>query len=379
MRSVAEPGRTRWGPGADESEALGTGVVAADVYRDPARLALERDRLFRRVWHVAGRVEQIPEPGDYLLWERVGQSVVISRKADGGLAAFHNVCRHRGARIVRESGHCADGRFTCPFHAFVYDAEGRVVHVPERTTFDAGKLEGLRAEPVAVETFGGFLWVHLDPDAADPLSDYLGELDAELAWYGMGEWRYVGGSTYHAEANWKDVLEGFLEAWHTPTVHARSTRGGFDVPRSTFASFPPHSMMVVPLTALDIDAAPSPVEHRQYADCQYLLFPNSFLNMFPDSGYLITVYPTDERHAICQAYVVARKNPPEGVAQEKWDRGVQTSIDLMDRIMSEDLAIAAEIGRNRDSFGYRENLYNTLECRLTAFHEQLDRYLADEG
>jgi len=138
-------------------------------------------------------------------------------------------------------------------------------------------------------------------------------------------------------------------------------------------------MMVVPLTALDIDAAPSPVEHRQYADCQYLLFPNSFLNMFPDSGYLITVYPTDERHAICQAYVVARKNPPEGVAQEKWDRGVQTSIDLMDRIMSEDLAIAAEIGRNRDSFGYRENLYNTLECRLTAFHEQLDRYLADEG
>ena len=367
----------RWGPGADESKRLGTGAVAASVYTDPARYALERDRLFRRTWHVAGRVEQIAAPGDFLVWERVGQSVVIARQESGELAAFHNVCRHRGARIVSESGHCETGRLRCPFHGFAYDLAGRLVGVPERETFDTAKLDGLRAFEVAVEVWGGWIWIHLDPNQAKPLADYLTGLVDELAWYDMGTWAYHGGSTYVAEANWKVVLEGFLEAWHTPTVHGRTVKGGFDVPRSTFSALDPHSMMVVPLAALDIDSAPKPVEHRQYADCQYLLFPNSFLNMFPDQGYLITVHPIDANRTFCQGYVVASKTPPKGLTAEAWEKSVKSSIGLMDRIMAEDLGIAAEIGATRESFAYRENIYSTLECRITAFHRQVDAYLAD--
>ena len=291
----------RWGPGADESQRLTTGAVAASAYTDPARYALERDRLFRRTWHVAGHVDQIVAPGDFLLWERVGQSVVIARQESGALAAFHNVCRHRGARIVSESGHCETGHLRCPFHGFSYDLSGRLVGVPERETFDKAKLDGLRAFEVVVEVFAGWIWIHLDP----------------------------------------------------------------------------HSMMVVPLSALDIDSAPKPVEHRQFADCQYLLFPNSFLNMFPDQGYLITVHPIDANRSFCQGYVVARTTPPGGMTAEAWEKSVKSSIGLMDRIMGEDLGIAAEIGATRESFAYRENIYNTLECRITAFHRQVDAYLAD--
>ena len=367
----------RWGPGADESQRLTTGAVAASAYTDPARYALERDRLFRRTWHVAGHVDQIVAPGDFLLWERVGQSVVIARQESGALAAFHNVCRHRGARIVSESGHCETGHLRCPFHGFSYDLSGRLVGVPERETFDKAKLDGLRAFEVVVEVFAGWIWIHLDPQQAKPLADYLTGLVDELAWYDMGSWAYHGGSTYIAEANWKVVLEGFLEAWHTPTVHRRTVKGGFDVPRSTFAALDPHSMMVVPLSALDIDSAPKPVEHRQFADCQYLLFPNSFLNMFPDQGYLITVHPIDANRSFCQGYVVARTTPPGGMTAEAWEKSVKSSIGLMDRIMGEDLGIAAEIGATRESFAYRENIYNTLECRITAFHRQVDAYLAD--
>ena len=96
----------RWGEGKDESTALGTGEADLSIYTDPRRFALERDRLFRRCWHVAGRCEELSQPGDYLVWERLGQSVLIVRQTDGGLAAFHNVCRHRGSRIVSKSGHC---------------------------------------------------------------------------------------------------------------------------------------------------------------------------------------------------------------------------------------------------------------------------------
>jgi nitrite reductase/ring-hydroxylating ferredoxin subunit len=370
-------GVSRWGEGTDQSASIGTSRGDPSIYVDPERFARERDRLFRRTWHVAGRSEELPEPGDFLVWERIGQSVVIARQSDGGLAAFHNVCRHRGARIVREGGHCEVGKLVCPFHSFVYDLEGRVIGIPERETFDSDQLAGLRAEPVAVEVWEGWIWVHFERDAAPSLEAYLGELGDEIAWYGMGDWKYYGSSSWLAEANWKVVLEGFLESWHTPTVHRRSAPRGFDVARSTFATFDPHSMMVVPLSALDIDSAPRPVEHRQFADCQYLIFPAAFLNMFPDQGYLITVYPIDENRTFCQGYVVARKTPPEGVEYATWNASIESSRGVMDRIMREDLEISAEIGATKHSYANEGNLYNTLECRITAFHQQIERYLAD--
>jgi len=370
-------GEIRWGERADESERIGTSRGDPAIYTDPGRLALERERLFRRTWHVAGRVEQIPEPHDYLLWERVGQSILVVRQPDGSLAAFHNVCRHRGARLVKESGHCEEGRFTCPFHAFVYDAKGAVVAVPERASFDAAHLEGLRAAPVQVEAWGGWIWVHMDPAQAEPLEKFLGPLAEELTWYGMEDWKYYGESTYVVDANWKVVLEGFLEAWHTPTVHTGTVRGGFEPLRGTFASLAPHSMMVVPLTAMDIDSAPEPVIHQEWADCQYLLFPGAFLNMFPDQGNLITVHPIDVDRTLCQGYVVGRKTAPRGLDYETWDAQVARSHGLMDRIMHEDLGIANEIGTTRHSFANEGNLYNRMECRLTDFHRQVNRYLVD--
>jgi hypothetical protein len=135
-------------------------------------------------------------------------------------------------------------------------------------------------------------------------------------------------------------------------------------------------MMVVPLTAMDIDTAPQPVIHQEWADCQYLLFPTAFLNMFPDQGNLITVHPLDQHRTLCQGYVVGRKTPPAGLDYEKWDQQVARSHGLMDRIMAEDLEISNEISVTRDSFANEGNLYNQLECRLTDFHQQIEKYLA---
>lgn len=368
----------RWGVGTDESDRIGTSRQSdPTIYTDPERLVLERERVFRFAWHLVDRVEAIPEPGDYVVWERFGQSVVIARRDDGSLAAFHNVCRHRGARIVSESGHCASRRLSCPFHGFSYDLGGEVVAVPERDTFDPARLEGLRAAPVAVEVFAGWICLHLDPEHAEPLASSLGELVDELAWYGMENWKYYGSSTYVAEANWKVVLEGFLETWHVPSVHPSSIRAGIEIRRTTYASFPPHSMMVIPLAASGIDEAPQPVEHRAYGVCHYLAFPHAFFNMYPDQGYLTTVYPIDENRTLLQAFVVASQTPPRGIPCEKWDASVASSIGYMDEIVGEDVHIAGEIGAARHSFGNRGNLYNTLECRITAFHREIEARISD--
>ena len=365
----------RWGKDTDQSREIGTSRSDASIYTDPATLALERDRMFRRTWLVADRVEAVPHPGDFLVWERLGQSVVIARQDDGSLFAFHNVCRHRGSRIVSEGGHCEARRLTCPFHGFTYDLEGNVVDVPERDTFDPAHLEGLRAREVAIDTWQGWIWLNFDPENAESLPEYLGSLAAEMGWYGMDEWKFYGGNTWVAEANWKVVLEGFLEAWHTPTTHKKTVRGGFDVARSSFATLDRHSMMVVPITANDIDSAPKPVEHRAVADCQYLVFPNTFVNMFPDLGNMISVFPIDENRSLAQGWVVARREAPEGVDYETYDSNMRRSLGLTDRIMAEDLGIAAEIGAVRDSFAAEGNIYNSLECRITAFHREIEKYL----
>jgi phenylpropionate dioxygenase-like ring-hydroxylating dioxygenase large terminal subunit len=365
----------RWGEGTDQSRLVGPGRIDKSVYTDPERLACEREKLFRRTWLVADRVEVIPNPGDFLVWERIGQSVIIARLEDGSLSAFHNVCRHRGARIAAEGGHCDTGRLSCPFHGFNYDLRGNVVSVPERDSFDPAHLEGLRAVPVAIDTWQGFIWLNFDPENCEPLDVFLGPLKDELGWYGMDEWKFYGGNSWTANANWKVVLEGFLEAWHTPTTHKATVRGGFDVPRSSFSLLDRHSMMVVPITRNDIDSAPKPIEHRAIADCQYLAFPNTFANMFPDLGNLVSMYPIDENTTLAQGWVVARREAPEGVDYAKFDADTKRSLGLTDRIMAEDLFISNQIGVNRDSFGYQGNIYNTLECRITAFHQEIEKYL----
>ena len=227
---------------------------------------------------------------------------------------------------------------------------------------------------MGIDTWMGWIWLNFDPENAPPLRQYAGPLADEMDWYGMEDWKYYGGNTWNIDANWKVVLEGFLEAWHTPTVHHRSIRGGFDVPRSSFSLLGRHSMMVVPITANDIDSAPRPLEHRAVADCQYLAFPNTFANMFPDLGNLISVYPIDADHTVAQGWVVART--PEGVDPEAYDAEITRGLGYTDRIMGEDLAISEEIAASRRSFGYTGNVYNTLECRITAFHREIEKYLS---
>lgn len=370
----------RWGEGTDESRSIGTSrLTDPTVYTDPARLELEREHLFRSAWHAAGRVEAIPEPGDFLVWERFGQSVVIARQADRTLAAFYNACPHRGARIVSESGHCTSGQLTCPFHGIRYDLSGQVVGFPERATFDPARVEGLRAAEVALEIFEGWVFIHLDPTHAEPLERALGGLVDELGWYDMGDWRYYGSSTYVAEANWKSVFEGFLETWHAPVVHPSTIRAGIEVPRTSYASLAPHSMMVIPLVGSGIDEAPLPVEHRAYAVCHYLVFPFAFFNLYPDQGVLTTVYPIDESRTLMEGHLVAKKTAPKGMEQERWERGIQASLGYMDSIVGEDLHIAKEIGAVKHSFGYQGNLYNTLECRLTEFHREIAERIGVES
>jgi len=165
----------------------GPSTMPRDVYTDPMRFELERERVLGAHWIIAGRSEQLVGTGDWLTFEGHGETVVVTRQADGSLAAFHNVCQHRGPAIVGELVGCGAKRFTCPYHGWVYDTTGLVVGVPEREDFDPAHLEGLRSPAVAADEWGGWVWINLaGPDAAPPLIEAIGpEISADLGRFRM--------------------------------------------------------------------------------------------------------------------------------------------------------------------------------------------------
>ena len=166
---------TKHQPWTTQHAELGTGPAPIDPYISPAYFELERERIFRRVWLNVGRLEDIPQPGDYFVQDlAVGKtSILVVRGQDGTVRAFHNVCKHRGNKIVwDERGSCQ--RFACKFHGWTYAPDGRLIGVEEEMFFDFKKSEhGLTR--VATDICGGFIFIHLDPHPRETLSQYLGE------------------------------------------------------------------------------------------------------------------------------------------------------------------------------------------------------------
>ncbi len=134
----------RIGPGVPLIPDIGPAELDSSVYTDPARFEQERRKVLNRSWQIICRSEEIPDTGDHVVWEGQGETIVVSRRRDGGVSGFHNVCQHRGARIVPESGKGAR-RFTCRWHSWSYDLEGTVVGVPDREDFDEKAARRARA------------------------------------------------------------------------------------------------------------------------------------------------------------------------------------------------------------------------------------------
>jgi phenylpropionate dioxygenase-like ring-hydroxylating dioxygenase large terminal subunit len=188
-------------------------------YYDEVFYDLEAERLWPRVWQMACRLEEIPEPGDYVTYEILDQSVIVLRTDDGGARAFENTCRHRGVRLVTGPGTCEE-RFTCPFHGWCYGRDGANTRIPMRKSFSAHNLEAgdVDLKPVRCELWGGCAWVNLD-DGAPPLRQCLEPaatiLDAWKVESLRTEWWYA----CRLPVNWKLAQQAFQEQYHVVVTH----------------------------------------------------------------------------------------------------------------------------------------------------------------
>jgi len=248
-------------------------------YADPAVLELERERIFRRSWQYVGRADEVAEPSSYATARAGHVPVVLVRDEEGTLRAFLNVCRHRGSLVCEGAGRRAT--LQCPYHAWTYGLDGRLVSAPRAHREGGIEAEELSLVQLRAERWGPFVFVNPDPDAGS-LAELLGDIPERIAAAGIDvdALRFLERPESELEANWKLCVENFLECYHCAVAHP-----GF----SAVVDVSPDSYLLEtdgPRMSQFGPPRPEPrgrydpageVERGQF----HLLFPNTVINVMP--------------------------------------------------------------------------------------------------
>jgi len=266
---------------------LEAGLPAAWYY-DPQHYRRELETFWYRRWIAVAREEELRHGGDWRVVRIGSQSIVVVRD-EGGLRAFHNTCRHRGSVLcTEEQGNFARRRIVCPYHSWTYDLSGQLVATPRAMPTPDFRLADFRLYGVALQTWGGFVFVNLGGDA--PLE--VGELQKQFERYRLADLRIGKRVVVDVKANWKLIAENFSECFHCPPVHpelcrvvtayrdagAWGLRGG----ETTVEYAPGAATLTLDGTARIPPIGTLNAEERNTLYAPAMLPPSLFLNVHPD-------------------------------------------------------------------------------------------------
>ena len=235
-----------------------SGGIVKEAYFKPEYVALEKQRLWPRVWQMACRLEELPNVGDYLTYDIADESIVVVRSAEDRLNAFYNVCQHRGRRLTKGCGTAQ--RLRCPFHGWQWELDGKNASVTQRD--DWGGLldvQDLSLKPVRCETWGGWVFVNMDLNA-EPLESWLGDAAKILAPFELDKMRFRWRKYMVINCNWKIALEAFNEGYHVAITHYQLHQFGA-VAQFFSGTHGPHGMfgsVAAKTGTLGVNAARSP-------------------------------------------------------------------------------------------------------------------------
>ncbi len=305
-------------------------TLPGGLFSDPQVFRRECRTLFQRSWTCVGREDELPNPGDFRTYEMAGSGVIVLRDAEGSLRAYHNVCRHRGTRILEAESGTGLTVLQCPYHAWTYDLEGGLVGAPHMEEATGFQLEQFGLYPVHVEAWRGFLFINLNP-GAEPLTSYLGAFTRRAAPYPLERLRRAHRYMYEIAANWKLVVQNANECYHCPGVHPQLARltpyrsgeedlregpvfgGWMDLVDGVRTLAPNGVTSRRPFPGLSSEDL-----RRVY---YYILYPGNFLSFLPDYVTLDRFVPlSPERTALVfDLYVDRDEVDPASDAMEFWD------------------------------------------------------------
>jgi Rieske 2Fe-2S family protein len=356
-------------------------LLPGRTYHDAAIFDWERTNILRRDWVLVGREEDVATPGTYQLVTLDGEDLIVVRGRDGALRAFHNVCRHRGTAVAEEP--CGSVvRFQCPYHAWIYDLDGRLVRAKHTDDLDDFRLEDFGLAAVPLDTWQGFVFLSLDSQAA-PVRAQLGDLEAHLARFDFTTLRSAKRIEYDVRANWKFIAENYSECYHCPGLHPQLNRltpydlGGDYDPDGAWQGGWMELADGAETMALDGQGSRhgrppmhgiTPLDERRIH--YYVVWPAAFLSIHPDYLLVHRLVPQgpDRTLVVCDWLFEA-----ETIATPGFDPS--DAVAFWDLTNTQDWHVCELQQRGTRSSSWVAGRYSSLEPSVHAFDQMVaDRY-----
>ncbi|MCZ6617229.1 MAG: aromatic ring-hydroxylating dioxygenase subunit alpha, partial [Gammaproteobacteria bacterium] len=196
-------------------------TLPSHLYTDAEVFEYEKDVIFRKEWLPVARIDQIPNSGDYLIYDLFGDEIVVIRDNSGTVNAFSNVCLHRGCAILEDRGHIDSNVIACPYHKWSYELDSKFRGAPFMDRAEDFDRTDMRLPRVCVEQWQGWIFINIDP-GAEPLASQLTQLGDRLSPWNFSDLKLIGILTFDSAWNWKIMVENFLESYHHAATHPKT-------------------------------------------------------------------------------------------------------------------------------------------------------------
>jgi phenylpropionate dioxygenase-like ring-hydroxylating dioxygenase large terminal subunit len=360
--------------------------IPPEVNHSLAFLEHEQQTVFQQEWVCVGREDEIASPGDFLCHQIAGVAVLVVRQAENGIKAFVNACAHRFACLVDDASGSAK-RFTCRYHAWTYATSGELVRAPHMEMKDGFDPAQHSLRELQADCWEGFIYVSLAPQPAYRPLEVLAPLSEQVVGrYAMPSYQTVLRETMEWDANWKNLVENFIESYHVPVVHGKTVAQHKKAPEDYVCGedddhYCYHRAAQAATTGL---GAAHPANDRLQGEWRrmmidFCVFPNHLVTLMPDYLWYISVQPlgTGRMRATWGLAV-----PPEVLADvdaDRYDDWLAEFKSYLDVANDEDKALVEALHRGAASPMLPQGTYHPIERNLWQFVRYLARVSGAPG
>jgi phenylpropionate dioxygenase-like ring-hydroxylating dioxygenase large terminal subunit len=351
------------------------------LYRDPEYFAVEMERVIRPSWQIVCHAGDIPAAGDWRTLDYLGESVLVVRGDDGLIRAFSNVCRHRASRVVSGGAGCAT-RLTCPYHAWTYGLDGRLIGVPRKGEYPGLDRAKLGLVPVELEQWRGFLFVRLAGDGPS-VAGMMAPYEAEIGLYRFEALAAIGRvTTRPREVNWKNVADNYSDGLHIEVAHPGLTRlfgKGYGIEAQAHVDRMSGDLLERPspnpseraYQALLPNVPHLPPSHQRRW-LYFKLWPNTAFDIYPDQVDFMQFLPVSPTETVIREISYAI---PDDRREMRAARYLNWRINR--RVNAEDGALIAGVQLGMGSATYRPGPLGESEVCLRSFARKLRRLIPE--